>query len=197
MSKVMKQMQMDDIKGTFTNVRDLVVLSLNKLTSQGEYTLRAQLRKKGIRLKTVKNSLCRRVFKELNFSVPDESPYWGKMTVLAWGANSIAELSKEIDTELKNPKNAGLYRVKDAEKVAIKGAIADGSPVPFDVAIKMPTRLELIGQVIAAALSPGAAIAGCLVAPGSQIAAQVQQVSEKKEEGGPAEAAGAEAATGA
>src|SRR4051794_5456829 len=188
MSKAIKQMQMDDITGTFKNVRDVVLLSLNKLTSQGEYTLRAQLRKKGIRLKTVKNSLCRRVFKDMNFSVPDESPYWQKMTVLAWGGNSIAELSKEIDTELKNPKNAGLYRAKDLERVAIKGAIADGSPVPFDVAIKMPTRLELIGQVLAAALSPGAAIAGCLVAPGSQIAAQVQQVSEKKEEAAPAEA---------
>src|SRR4051794_37469426 len=108
MSKQIKQMEIDDIKGTFKNVRDMVVLSIEKLSSLGEYTLRAQLRKKGVRLKQVKNSLCRLALKDLNFAVPDKSPYWEKSTILAWGANSIAELSREIDTELKNPKNAGL-----------------------------------------------------------------------------------------
>jgi large subunit ribosomal protein L10 len=182
MSKQIKQMEMDDIKGTFKNVRDMVVLSVDKLSSLGDYTFRAQLRKKGVRLKVVKNSLARRVLKELNFNVPDKSPYWQKPTVLAWGGSSIAELSREIEAELKNPKNAALYKVKDHDKVIIKGAIADGTPVPFDVAIKMPTRVELIGQIISAFMSPGAAIAGALVGVGNQIAGQVSQLAEKKDE---------------
>src|SRR5262245_56639416 len=99
MSKVIKQMEMDAMKSTFSNVRDMVVLTTDKLSSQGEYTLRASLRKKGVRLKMVKNSLCRRVLKELNFSVPDKSDYWKKPTVLVWGGNSIAELSCEIEAE--------------------------------------------------------------------------------------------------
>ena len=36
--------------------------------------------------------------------------------MLAWGGGSIAELSKEIDAELKNPKNAGLYKTKEARR---------------------------------------------------------------------------------
>ncbi|MGL4554579.1 MAG: 50S ribosomal protein L10 [Gemmataceae bacterium] len=187
MSKQIKQMQMEDLRGTFKNVRDMVVLSLNRLTSAGEYTLRASLRKKGIKLKTVKNTLCRRVFKDFNFSVPDKSPYWSQMTVMAFGGSSISELSKEIDAELRNPKNAGLYKEKDKEKVIVKGAIADGSPVTFDQALKMPTRLELIAQILGMIQGPGAAIVGALTGVGNQIASQIQQISEKKEEGAPAE----------
>jgi len=189
MSKVIKQMEMDDMKRAFASVRDLVVLNAEHLSAQGEYTLRASLRKKNIRLKQVKNSLCRRVFRELNLSVPDDSPYWAKATIMAWGGSSISELSREIDGELRNPKNAGLYRTKDkGERVKVKGAIVDGSPITFAQALKMPTRLELIGQIVGAITGPGAAIAGCLEGPGAMLASQVKQIAEKKEEEAPAAA---------
>lgn len=182
MSKVIKQMEMDDLKRTFADVRDLVVMSTERLTSQGEYMLRTAMRKKGVRLRVVKNSLCRRVFRELNLRVPDESPYWQKQTLLAWGGNSIAQLSREIDAELKNPKNAGLYRDKDKkQRVHIKGAIADGSPVPFEQAITMPTREELLSQLVGMIIGVGGQIAACLEGPGAQLASQIKQLSEKKE----------------
>src|SRR4051812_6437410 len=107
MSKVIKAMELSDLQQTFQDVRDLVVLTTDRLDSLGEYTLRANLRKKKIRLKVVKNSLCRKVFKDLNINVPDDSPVWGKQSVVAWGASSIAELSREIEGELRNPKLAG------------------------------------------------------------------------------------------
>ena len=55
-----------------------------------------------------------------------------------------------------------------------------------DVALKMPTRVELIGQIISAFMSPGSAIAGALVGVGNQIAGQVDAHSEnlKKDEAG-------------
>ena len=46
MSKVIKQMQMDAIRKTFDGVKDMVVLSIQKLDSQADYSLRAKLRKK-------------------------------------------------------------------------------------------------------------------------------------------------------
>jgi ribosomal protein L10 len=182
MSKVIKQMEMNALRSTFEHVRDLVVLSAERLSSQGEYTFRSAMRKKGVRLKVVKNSLCRRVFKDLNLQVPDDSPYWEKPTMLAWGGSSIAELSRNIDGELNNPKNAGLYKDKEKKlRVAIKGAIADGSPVPFDQAKTMPTLPELLGQIVAAIIGPGSQLAACLEGPGGQLASQIQQISEKKE----------------
>ena len=62
MSKLVKQMQMDALKATFGNVRDLVVLSVKGLSAIGETQFRAAMRKKHIRLQVVKNSFTRRVF---------------------------------------------------------------------------------------------------------------------------------------
>jgi len=191
MSKAIKQMEMASLTNTFKDVRDLVVLHVKGLNSLGDYNLRATLRKKKIRLQVVKNSLTRRVFTELGITVDANSPVWKDTTVLAWGANSIAELSRTIESELKNPKTAKLYK----DTVTIKGAFADGQPVTFKQATEYPTREEAIASILGAILSPGSQIAGCLLAPGGQIAGQIQTLSEKKEEEGAAPAAETDAAT--
>jgi large subunit ribosomal protein L10 len=187
MSKVIKEMQMAAIKETFSEVRDLVVLSVKGLDCHADHSLRAALRKKSVRLQVVKNSLTRKMFGEMGIAVGGDSPYWTGPTTLAWGAPgvSIAEVSRAIETELKNVKTAASYK----DKVSVKGAIAEGQPVRFDVALRMPTRLEAIGQVVGMIVGPGSAIAGCLTGPASQIASQIQTLSEKKEEPAAAEAA--------
>src|SRR6266576_2184743 len=113
MSKVIKQMEMDALKNTFKDVRDLVVLSSDKLTCQVDYGMRAALRKKKIQMLMVKNTLARRVFNELGMNV---QKYWAGTTLVAWGGTSLAELSKDIDALVK--KNNKLLKVK--------GAISEG-----------------------------------------------------------------------
>jgi len=186
MSKVIKQMEMDALKKAFGEVRDVVVLSVSKLSSTGEDALRTALNKKKVRLKVVKNSLTRRVFGELGFGVPDDSPFWSGPTMLAFGSAgvSIAEISRAVEAEVQKGKTAVRYR----DRVTVKGAIADGQPVTFEAATKMPTRLEALGQILGMILSPGSDIAGCLVGPGGQVASQIESKS-KEEEGAPAEAA--------
>jgi large subunit ribosomal protein L10 len=175
MSKQIKQMEMDALKSTFTGVRDLVVLSIKGLSCQNDNQMRQNLRKRNIRLQVVKNSLARRVFEELEIEVPKDSPWWQGPTVMAWGAGSLAELSREVDGYLK--KNAA--QVKD--KVAVKGAVAEGQPVSFDQALRMPTRLEAIGEVLALILGPGSQLASQLLGPASQVAGQIKTLADKTE----------------
>ena len=182
MSKVIKQMELDDLKKTFEGVRDMVVLSIKGLSCTNDTLFRSALRKKKIRLRVVKNTLTRRVFGELGLGVKEDSPYWIGPTALAWGSGSIAEVSRVIQSELKAPKTAPLYK----DKVTIKGAVADGREVSFDVAVTMPTREEAIGAILAMILGPGSAVAGCINAPGGQVAGQVLAISEKKDEAAPA-----------
>ncbi len=125
----------------------------------------------------VKNSLTRKVFGAIGLNVGDESPYWTGPTTMVWGAGSVAELSQAVDGELKTPKIAALYK----DKVKVKGAIADGQEVPFETALKMPTRAEAIGAVLSALLSPAASILGGLVSAGGQVAGQILKISEKTE----------------
>jgi ribosomal protein L10 len=178
MSKVIKQMQMDAIKTTFDGVRDMVVLSIKGLNSLADGQFRTALRKKKIRLQVVKNSYTRRVFKEMGLNLPDDSPVWKGTTVLAWGASSVSELSRTIETELKDIKKAAQYK----DKVTIKGAMADGQPVTFKQALDMPTKQEAIGRVLSLAMSPAANIVSALKGPASGVAGQVKTISEKKEE---------------
>ncbi len=183
MSKVIKQMQMASIHDTFKEVRDLVVLSIKGLDCKADHSFRAALRKKNVRLQVVKNSLTRKVFGEMGIAADGNSPYWAGPTALAWGQPgvSIAEISRAIEAELKNTKTAAAYK----DKVTVKGAIAEGEAVGFDVALKMPTRLEAIGQIVAMIIGPGGMVAGCLTGPGGQVAGQVQTISEKTD-GAPA-----------
>ena len=84
MSKVIKQMQMDALAGTFRDVRDLVVLSIKGLSAQSDNQFRAALRKKNIRLQMVKNSLARKVFTDMGLQITK-----------AW--EILQELSRSLD----------------------------------------------------------------------------------------------------
>jgi ribosomal protein L10 len=64
----------------------------------------------------------------------------------------------------------------------VKGALADGQPVTFEQALKMPTRLEAIGRVVSLAMAPAARLVSQIKAPGANLASQIKSLSEKGEE---------------
>lgn len=190
MSKKIKQLEMDALQGTFKNVRDMVFLSISGVDAISENKTRLELRKKNIRLQMVKNSLAGRVFRQLGMRLRDrhqqagdkkakvKGTYWDGPTTIAWGTDSIAELSKELEAAFKkNPK------------VKFKGAIADGEEITFEDAKRRPTRPEALGRIVNLALSPARRVASQILGPASMVAGQVKTLSEKKEEGAKEEAA--------
>jgi large subunit ribosomal protein L10 len=181
MSKPIKQMEMDALKKSFQGIQDLVFLSSSGINCQTDNQLRLALRKKNIRMQVVKNSLARRVFGDLGLKL---DKYWEGPTTVAWGAGSVAELSRELETFIK--KN---------DKMKVKGVLAEGQEISFDRALKMPTRVEAIGKVIAMALSPARRLMAQVVAPASTIAGQVKTLTERPAENSPAPAEPAPAET--
>jgi large subunit ribosomal protein L10 len=179
MSKPIKQMEMDALKKSFQGIQDLVFLSSSGLSCQTDNQLRLALRKKNIHLQVVKNSLARRVFNDLGFKL---EKYWEGPTTVAWGAGSVAELSRELETFIK--KN---------DKMKVKGVLAEGQEISFDRALKMPTRVEAIGKVIALALSPAQRLMAQVIAPAATIAGQLKTLTERPAESSPAESSSAPA----
>jgi large subunit ribosomal protein L10 len=169
MSKEIKQLEMNALEHTFKDVRDLVMMSVQGQSSQNDNRLRLDLRKKKIRMQVVKNTLARRVFGQLGLQM---AKCWEGPTTVAWGAGSLSELSRELETAFKNN-----------DKVKFKCAVADGNEVTFAQALKMPTRAEAIGRVVMLALSPAGRIAGQLRGPAGRVAGQVKSISEKQPEG--------------
>jgi large subunit ribosomal protein L10 len=174
MSKEIKQLEMNALEHTFKEVRDMVVMSIVGQDSQADNQLRLSLRKKNIRLQVVKNTLARRVLGNLGMQM---DKCWEGPTTLAWGAASLSELSRELDTAFK--KN---------EKVKFKGAVADGQQVSFEQALKMPTRAEAIGRVVMLALAPASRLLSQIRGPASSVASQIKTLAEKSEKA-PAEGA--------
>lgn len=169
MSKMIKKMQMDALRDTFKDVRDMVMIDIVGLDAITENKVRLDLRKKGIRLHQVKNTLARKVFGELGLKIENA---WAGSTTIAWGGTSIAGLSKEIEDFAK----------KNDKVVKVKSAVSEGQEISFDVALRMPTREEAIGKVVMLALAPAGRIAAMLTAPAGIVAGQIKSLAEKTEE---------------
>lgn len=170
MSKQIKQMQMDALRETFSGVRELVLLTASGLSAQADNQMRASLRKKSIRVQVVKNSLARRVFDEMGVRLESA---WASPTLVAWGAGSLAELSRELDAIAK--KN---------DKVKVKTAVSEGQELPFARALTMPTREEAIARVVALAMAPAQRLVAQILAPAARVVGQVRVLAERPAEGG-------------
>jgi large subunit ribosomal protein L10 len=167
MTKQIKQLQMDALKDTFRGVQDMVFFSTVGMNGTQENQFRVGLRRKRIHVHIVKNSLARRVFDELGVKLDD---VWTGPTAIAWGAGSLAELSRELDS---------LARKND--KIKFKRAVFEGQPLSFARALTMPTKAEAIARVVTLALAPAMRISGQVLAPAGRLAAQIKTLREQSE----------------
>lgn len=178
MSKKIKEFELNDLRKTFQGVRDFVLLEPLKLDATADYALRKGLRDKKIRVKLVKNTFVKKVFDENGIKVETGSG----PTLLCWGADSAKALGTAVADMLKQLRPDP----KQPEKVKEKTGVADGEKMPLAELMKVPTKQEAIGAVVAAILGPGAALAGALGGPGTQLAGILKAIEEKQGEDAPA-----------
>jgi ribosomal protein L10 len=182
MSKKIKDLELNALRATFNGVRDYVILEPVKVDSATEYEFRKRLREKKCSAKLVKNTFIAKVFTENGVAVDGLAG----PTLLVWGGSSVKDLSNTVDTLIRDLKKDP----KAPDKFKVKTAVADGQKITLEVAKTLPTRLEAIGEVVAALLGPGAAVAGCLTGPATQLAGILKAIEEKGGEAAPAPAAG-------
>ncbi len=173
MSKAIKQMQMDALKRDFDGVREMVLLNIVGFGAIPENQMRLALRKKGIRLQMVKNTLAQRVFADFGLKVNNG---WSGSTTIAYGGSSAAELAKEIEAIVK----------KNEKKMKVKAAVVDGQEIGFDIMLKMPTKAEALARVAMLMLAPASRLSAQITGPASQVCGQIQGIKDaKKDESAP------------
>lgn len=177
MSKKIKELELNALRQTFQGVKNYVLLEPIKLDSAAEFDMRKKLRGQKIKVKLVKNTFAKKVLEENAVKLDN---VWSGPTMLCWGADSVKALATAVDTAVKETKKDP----KAPDKIKVKGAVADGQAVTFELAKTLPTREEAIGGVLAAILGPASALAGCLVGPGGQVAGLVAAVEEKAKASG-------------
>lgn len=166
MSKAMKDMLVDDLKGRLVGVGDVIVVSLGKLDAQKTTLLRQTLRKKRIHLQLVKNSLARRAMSGTPLAPAFERAEG--MLAIAWGGEDVVDLAKELDR---------LQGVKDFEGFECRCGALDGARLEAaDVksVAKWPSRAEQLSILSGQISSLGSTISGQILSAGGTLAGQLK-----------------------
>jgi large subunit ribosomal protein L10 len=181
MSKYVKEMMMDQLKTDLDGARSVLILDFNGLDAVSENRLRLDLRKKKIRMRSLKNSLARRVFADAGMGGLGE--FLSGPSVAVWGGDGVAELAKEISV-----------LVKKLKKPQIKGGAVDGvviGPAQVEDITKLPSREALIGRIVSLAIAPAQRVVSLACAPASNVLGQIKTLAEPAAEGTSGAEAGA------
>ena len=172
MSYFVKGLVHNEYKNKFAEVGEFVVIDTTGIGGVDNNVMRGELKDKGIYMTVVKNSLMRTAMKETEKATAADLFAAGPCTVV-YGGDSAVDVAKAIVNWSKKLKT-----------IQLKGAYIDGQALDgkgVEDLSKMPSRVELQGQVVQLAKSPGANLAGAIVGPGGLIAGCIKSLVEKLE----------------
>ena len=178
MSKLVKNMLVDDLKTRLAGVGEVIVVSLGKLDAIQTSNLRQTLRKKKIHLQMVNNSLARRATLETPLAPAFEKNEG--MLAVAWGGEDVVDLAKELDR---------LTGVKDFEGFEFRGGALDGArlePADVKAVAKWPSRAEQLSLLSGQISSLGSRLCGQISSLGGVLAGQISSRVEELEKSGTA-----------
>lgn len=191
MSKMVKELVTNQLKQAWSNVGDMLCISVDGLSANANAALRKELRAKNIQMMMVKRSLARRATEGTQLAPMFEGSS-GSMVVV-WGASDVVALAKEVTRLVGDKKFA---------PIAAKGGVMDGarlSSSDVGAVSKWPSREEQLSILVGQILAPGALLVSQLTSAGGALASQIKEhaggdaeISGGPETGGP-ETGGGEA----
>jgi large subunit ribosomal protein L10 len=184
MSKLVKELISDDVKGRLDGVEDLVVVSMAGMTANRAHKLRMELRGKKMQILVIKNSLARRAAAGTPLAPAFEG--LSGPAAIVWGGTDIVDVAKEV-TRLASDKQF--------EPFAARGGVMAGSGLTSDevkAVSKWPSREEQLSLLVGQILGPGSQLASQLISVGGVLAGQIKEIAKGGDE---AEAEAAPAAS--
>ncbi len=169
MSKAVKNLMMKDLADQLQSVSDVVFVDISKLDGVSNNRLRVASKKLSIGLLATKFSLARRTLLDLGWKVDGVS---GGPTTICWGPDVVGLAKQAIKWEKEFPGSV------------VKGGYVGGQLVKSEdvkVLSECPSKEELIARIIGGLMSASTAALSAINAPGSNLASQIKQISEREQ----------------
>ena len=175
MANSVKVEMVEELHGMFSRAKSAVVANYQGIDAEGIRALRVHMRNRSVDFRVVKNTLARRAVKDTSLEVLSED-FKGPISILVGfedavaPAKALADFAKSVAT--KSPEV--ICGVVDGEKV---------SPEEVQALAELPSREELISQMLSVFQGPTTNFAGVFSSLLRKLVGTLDAVREKKETG--------------
>ncbi len=178
MSRYLKERIVEEYAERFRGVADVAVIGTEGIDANRMVAFRDALRERGIRAMRVRNRLYRLAVRGTPLEGV-EALLTGPSTVV-WGGDSIVDVAKALTEQ-----------AKELQQLEIRGGVSGGAVLTkdeFEALSKLPSRTELIGQVIARAVGQAGRVVALATGVAAGLVAQIREIEKKAPDGAAAEA---------
>ena len=175
MANSVKVEMVEELHGMFSRAKSAVVANYQGIDAEGIAALRVHMRSRSVDFRVVKNTLARRAVKDTSLEVLSED-FKGPISILVGfedavaPAKALADFAKSDAT--KSPEV--ICGVVEGKKV---------SPGEVQVLAELPSREELISQMLSVFQGPTTNFAGVFSSLLRKLVGTLDAVREKKETG--------------
>ncbi len=164
-----------ELEAGFKSAVGIYITDFSRVRVETVTTLRATLKKKGMKMKVAKNTLIKRALDGAGIKGLEKHLVGPTAVIMSDDQDPMAPAKALVEFY---KTNEGFMSVK---VVSIDGATYPGSQIA--TLAKMPGKRELQASIITLALGPGAQVAGIIKGPGAKVAGQIKALVEKLEGG--------------